>query len=361
MSKPKKPKGLFDPIKRTRDMREEEFTKYVEIRDQQVAAGNNPTDPKIVQEITDQFYDAHRNVPKQKLDEIMDFIHPKIQQNAGLAAFTLDYGGAESGFFFPWLVSVFTSPSAALEMAYGAGYDLAGNWVNSVPESDLIYDFVRNDPTFVYNRERQLYVANLVTSLRDKVNDRLEHGAQVPFKMVDLGAGRLAWARWHGFKFKPGAQAILAFDTDTTINPDTLFKSNAHTLGVYYETADMMHALANPNCQHSDLIMLGGVASYYPTDVFEQMVATPVYELLNPDGVFFFDLQLLCPYLIRSIRIFDWPPLRLKGTAADAINVTERIRQNLWQQGKKFRAEYALDTYNAKAESVMVKFTKLDK
>ena len=343
---------LFDPVKRTREMREEEFTKYVEIREKQLADGNEKADSGLVNEIYDVFYSKHEEIPRNRLNKIMDSISPKISRNAGLAQFTVDYGGAESDFFFPWLMSVYSSPSAALEMSYGAGYNLMGDWTKNVPESDKIYDFVRNDPTFVYNRERQLFVADLVMTVHDKRRGRFS-------KVVDLGAGRMAWARWHGFKFKPREQQVLAFDIDSSIKPDSMFRNYLGLLGVEYEIKDMAHALNNPNCQDADLVMLGGVASYYPLKLFTESVIVPVYRLLKNDGVFFFDLQLDCPYLQRSMKIFDWPELQLKGDALKNIGAVEAVRKELWARGMKFSAEYALDTYNATPSAVMVTFNKI--
>lgn len=365
--------GLFDPIRRTRDMEEREFTKYTDIRDEQKAK-NTPTDKQKIEKIWTGFYKAHENIDVKKLDEMWAFIHPMLEGNAGLTEFVLDYGGEVSDFFFPWLKSVATSPSEALEMSYGAGYDLSGEWTHA-PEDDNIDFFVRNDPTFVYNRERQLFVANLVTIVRDRAITAKEFS-----KVVDLGAGRMAWARWHGFEFDPKNQAIYAFDKDPSIQPSTLFRdakvvpglanpspvdggvnsAAPSLLGLVYEKADMHSALSREDCREADLIMLGGVASYYPMSAFAENMIKPVYQLLKPGGTFFFDLQVSCPYLKRSMRIFNWPELvNFAASAADAIKLAEDVRKNLWKQGIKFVAEYSLDTYNEVPSSVMITFTKI--
>ena len=342
---------LYDPVKRTKDMKESEFTKYVKIRDAQKK--NQPTDSKKVEKIRDIFYSTHQSIDKENLDKLWEFVGPKIEQNAGLAEFTIDYGGAESDFFFPWLVSVYTSPSEALEMSYGAGNDLTGKWVMSVPEDDKIDTFVRNDPTFVYNRERQLFVADLVTSFQDRSSKERKT------KIVDIGAGRMAWARWHGFQFKPEIQSIYAADRDVTIDVKKLFNQNISELGLEYETLDMAEQLRSPKCRDADLIMLGGVATYYPMELFASTVIAPIYQLLKTGGVLYFDLQINCPYLLRSMKIFDWPPMKLKDNIAAAIDVVEKVRKKLWSEGMKFGAEYTLDTYNEVPTATMITFTKL--
>ena len=347
-------KYLIDPVKRTKDMNESEFTKYTGIANAQT----EPTEPNIVEEIRKQFYDQHlTDANRAKLDKIWGFISQKIKTNAGLAAFILDYEGAKSRFFFPWLVNVFRSPSTALEMAYGAGTDVDGNWIHSVPTSDQIEFFIRNDPTFVYNRERQLLVADLATTFQDLSYNCYDHKS----KVVDLGAGRLAWARWHNFDFDPGRQTILAFDKDPTINYEELFgsKEAMEMMGLKFKHGDLMAQINNPECMGSDLIILGGVASYIRSDVFTQAVVMPAYHLLNPNGIFFFDLQVDCPYLRRSMSIFDWPKMYLADSAEAAIASMEKIRKALWAEGHKMSAEYTVDTYNASPSAVMVALQKL--
>lgn len=344
--------SLTDPIVRTKDMEVIEFTKYTDIRKAQVGQ----TEPRIVKEIHDQFYDAHTEPESQEnMNKLWEFIRPKIEENAGLAAFILDYKGAESDFFFPWLYNVFRSPSLALEMAYGSGDDVYGNWIKKVPETDPIDFFIRNDPTFVYNRERQLYVADLVTTVQDYSYACPEHLS----KVVDFGAGRLAWARWHGFQFKPEVQKVYAFDKDPSIKLEDIFGTKLETLGLEFKHGDLMVQVNNPMCMGTDLAILGGVATYIRKDVLEQAVVMPIYHLMNPGGVFFFDLQIDCPYLQRSMNIFDWPKMFLADNVENAIANVEEIRKDLWTGGCKMSAEYAVDTYNESPTAIMVTLQKL--
>lgn len=338
---------LVDPIARTKDMDITEFTKYTEITEHQ----HGPTDSHLIKQIHDQLYEYHSGSTDDKsLAEIWGFISQKLEKNAGLATFILDYDGAKSEFFFPWLVNVFRSPATALEMSYGAGNDMAGNWVERVPTSDPIDFFVRNDPTFVYNRERQLFVADLATTIQERSHDNTN-----PTKIVDFGAGRLAWARWHNFDFWPDSQDIFAYDKDTSIDPSGLFKSQTlEELHIKYRHGDLMAHVNNPECMNADLILLGGVVSYIPPEIFSQAVLMPIYHLLRSNGVFFFDLQVDCPYLRRSMSIFEWPKMHLPESVSKAIDRIEKVRQDFWRKGMKFSVEYAADTYNEFPSAVMI-------
>lgn len=343
-------KELFDPIQRTREMRLEEFTKYIDICEQ----NSGPADAQKVSEIRDIFFNSHLDVREEDLNRVWKFAVEKVMGNPGLAEFILDYGGAKSGYFFPWVETISKSPSAALEMAYNAGYDLSGNWVDSVPKSDEINFFVRNVPTFVYNRQRQLYVADLVTTAQENAT------AARKSKVVDLGAGRLAWARHHGFRFRPERQEILAFDVDKTVDPDSLFEYPLASLKLSYQHEDMMTAINDRQCQNADVILLGGVASYYPLWVFAETIAKPAYHRLRTGGVFFFDLQLDCPQYVWTVKLFGWPEIKLMDSVAKAIDAVEQMREKLRRDGMEFGAEYVLDAHSEFTSSVMIAFTRLN-
>lgn len=344
---------LIDPVERTKDMDVTEFTKYTDIRKAQVGQ----TDPKIVDSIMQEFYDKHLQTSNhEKLDKIWGYIRPEVEKNAGLAQFIMDYDGAGSEYFFPWLINIARSPSLALEMSYGAGTNLNGDWVQKVPKDDPIDFFVRNDPTFVYNRERQLYVADLVTTVQDNDFGCFEHLS----KVVDFGAGRMAWARWHNFQFKPSNQEILAFDKDSSIKAEELFNGkDPKKLGLTFKHGDLMAQVNNIDCREANLIILGGVKSYIRDDVFTQAVMMPIYHLLAPSGVFYFDMQIDCPYLQRSMSIFNWPEIYLPESAEVAIGKIESMRKDFWRKGLKFNAEYAVDTYNESPTAIMVTLQKL--
>lgn len=339
---------LFNPIGQTRDMAPIEFAKYIALRE-----NSTFTDLKTLKNIREKFYTAHKDAPKEELDRIWSFIQPMVKNNSALAQFIIDYGGAESDYFFPWLKSVATSPSEALEMAYGAGYGIDGIWCSQVPEEDNISDFVHNVPTFVFQRERQYLMADLVSWAKDK-------GANGnPTKVVDLGAGRMAWSRYHGFQFDKNAVTILAVDKDTTVKTEKLFE-NPEALGITYEKSDILPWLAVTTEKDIDLVMLGGVASYFPLPAFTEAIIKPVYRIIKPGGVFFFDLQLDCLQYEWTIKLFDWPELQLEKSAGEAIAKVENIRRQLWESGLKFGAEYSVDTSNASRPSaIMVTFQKL--
>ena len=343
---------LNDPVKRTAEMDAEVFAKYSRMNQE-----NLSTSPEIVDEIKQQFftYAGSISVEKAKVSKIWDFVEPKICDNPGLASFTLDYNGAKSSFFFPWLINVFRSPATALEMCYGAGVDLHGNWVRPVPEDDPIDYFVRNDPTFIYNRERQLYVANLAANLRDVAFD-----SGTKKKIVDFGAGRLAWMRYHGFDAQPNLIEVRAYDRDPSIKPEELFPGeDLSSLGIYYKHGDLMIQVKNPDCNNADLVILGGVASYVPVEIFSRSIIKEAYSLLNPDGILFFDLQVKCLYLERSMSIFDWPAMRLADDVPTLIQQVEEMRKYLWKKDIKFSGEYAVDTYNENPSAVMIMLQKV--
>ena len=338
---------LFNPIKQTRIMEPVEFAKYIALRE-----NSTFTDLKTLKNIKEKFYASHQEIPKQELDKMWGFIKPMVKNNSALAQFIIDYGGAESNYFFPWLKSVATSPSEALEMAYGAGYGVDGKWCNQVPEEDNISDFIHNVPTFVFQRERQLQMADLVTWAKEKGT------SNAPTKVVDLGAGRMAWSRYHGFKFNSDVLKIIAVDKDTTVEPDKLFE-NPEALNIKYERFDILPWLTTTTEVDVDLIMLGGVASYFPLPAFTEAIIKPVYKILKTGGVFFFDLQLDCPQYVWTIKLFDWPELQLEKSAGEAIAKVENIRRQLWESGIRFSAEYAVDTPNARPSAIMITFQKL--
>lgn len=345
--------GLYDPVVRTDNMEENEFTKYVNVLKNQT----RPTASYFVENIRKRFYGAHSDsVSKERLDRIWKIIHEKVEVNTGLTEFILDYDGAESDFFFPWLLNVWSSPSLALEMSYGWGTDMRGNFCKA--ENDPINYFVYNDPTFVYNRERQLYVANLVTQAK------LATPMFKKSKVVDFGAGRMAWLRWHGFRPEPTKQKILAFDNDKSIHFDDVmmrsqFMCTPEKLGIEFIKSNMMTELENPECMDANLVILSGGASYFSHSMFKRRIVVPIHHMLRKGGTFFFDLHLQCPYYERSMLIFDWPMMELAKSANEVIDTVEAMRRELWHEGVRYSVEYALDTYNEYPTSIMVKMTKV--
>ena len=345
-------RDLYNPIKNGDGIPDEFFKKYIRISDEQNRL--LLTDPVLLAEVQKRFYESHPNVQRSAMDQIWTFMSPVMQKNEALAQFVLDNGGAESSYFFPWVISVAKSPSEALELSYNSGRNLSGKWVSEIPKDDNIWYFVQNLPTLAYNRERQLRVAELVTI------DRSKWTASEKSIVVDLGAGRMAWARHHGFRPYPRAQLVYACDRDASVVPEELFPNNEFgKTGLRYEQEDIMVELQNPSCSESSLVILQGVASYYPMPVFTEMIMKPVYALLRTGGSFFFDLQLNHISYEWSVKVFGWPAMKLPESASAAIDVVEGLRKKLWLSGMKFRAEYALDTYNTSPLSVMVTLTKI--
>ena len=346
---------LCDPIDRTKNMSDTEFLKYIKICDEE--AGKKAS-PDMIRGIENVFYHTHSNVPRESLDKVWNTIAPSLKDSPALTDFTADYRGAESKYFFPWLVNADMSsgsPSLALEMAYGDGEDLNGNWVRGVEEEDPIMEFVKNDPTFVYNRERQLKVADLASSVIDYYYDTQHTG-----KIVDLGAGRLAWARHHGFIPKPDSVEIHAFDRDTSIDIKQFFHDPVKDYGIHYHHGDLFAQKGTPECQGAALVILGGVASYMTMPIFAEKVLKPVHGLLLNEGDFFFDLQLDCPYYQRSMKLWHWPPMFLPETVSDAVDSVEAALEDLYHDGMVFGAEYIVSKYGTTPISIMVTLTKID-
>ena len=330
------------------------FAKYIAIRDKQYKMMS--TMPELTSEVKRVFYGSHKNVAKTNLDKIWAFIYPMLSRNEALTQFILDHGGAESDFFFPWVMSVATSPSEALELSYNAGRNLNGEWVTDIPETDKINYFVLNLPTLAFNRERQMKVADLVRANQDEF--RIDGS-----KVVDLGAGRMAWARhseYTGFTFRPRVQKIIACDRDPNIQPEDLFAPKSlEQVGVTYKHSDIMMELQDADCAEASLMVLQGVASYYPIGVFREAIVKPVYHNLRKGGSFFFDLQLNHISYEWSVKVFGWPEMELPERASDASDVIQIMRTALWNEGMKFEATYMLDNYNASPLSVMVLFKKI--
>jgi len=340
---------LSDPIKR--DYQEIEFAKYVAIHKGQT----EPTDPDFFTKLKEEYYAAHSSIEQSKLNKVWGLIAPKISENRGLAEFTRDYQGHLSDYFFPWLINVFRSPATALEMSYGAGPDLNEDWHDDILSTeDPIVPFIKDDPAFVYNRERQLYVADLASSVVD-----LAAGREDPAKIVDFGSGRLTWIRNHGFIPSKDRVEIYAFDQDPSIRPDQLFSSDPEELGIRFKHGNFTAQFNNPDCRNADLIILGGVVSYIPAAKFIDGIIPAIYQLLNDVGVFFFDLQIDCPCYQHSMDILSWPKFDLPASTNEAIARVEEWRKSLWSSGIKFSAEYTTDTYNELPSGIMVTMQKV--
>lgn len=338
------------PITRTAGNVELEFTRYVDAHKIQVTETSSTT----LDEIKKRFFGSNHHAKEENLQKIWGFMEPRIKSNVGLAQFILDYQGAESHYFFPWLINVARSPATALEMSYGEGPDANGKWHTGIElTNDPIAQFVYDDPAFVYNRERQLYVADLAVSMTKLAK------ANKPLKIIDFGAGRLPWVRHYASSFSRHAQNIYAFDKDVSIDPAKLFGSKLEELGIIYKHGDFTQQLTNPDCRDADLIILGGVMSYIQPEVVIGKIVPAIHGLLKEGGVFFFDLQIDCPVYRHSIDVLGWPEFDLPVSTASAIGRIETMRQLLWKNNIKFCAEYASDTYNDEPSAVMATLQKV--
>lgn len=328
-----------------------EFTKYVEMHKEQQYS----TNPKRIEQLKRSFYNAHPQVSEQNLDKAWNFVAPKLTNDIGLLEFIKDYCGHKSEFFFPWLINVFKSPATALEISYGAGPDLNGDWHEDIMETDdPIVPFIKDDPAFVYNRERQLLVADLAASVQSLAYIRCSLA-----KIVDFGAGRLAWYRRYNFEDMFTRPTVYAFDKDPSIDPKKLFPDDLEKLGIFYKRGDFVKNLTNPNCKDADLVILGGVASYIPPADFAGKIVGAIHRLLRRGGVFFYDLQLDCPCYQHSMDILDWPKFEIPANASEIIDRTESMLRALRLNGIDFSAEYHVDSQNQIPSAVMIVLQKL--
>ena len=348
-------KYLSDPIERTGNIELTKFHKYIDIAKTQ----RGPTDEKLVNEIKEQLYDYHLTEKNEaKIERIWKFLVAKVGTNAGLASFILDYGGAKSDFFLPWMMNTFLAPSAPLEMAYGAGANIDGHWIDNIPANDPIMPFVKNEPNFIYHRERELHVADLATMVQEASFGEFGKVS----KIVDFCAGRMPWATRYGYDFTPEDQTIMAFDKDPTLKPKKLpHIKDAEAMNIAFKNGDVMSQASNPECSDADLIVAVGFygAPYTRFDAFSQAVIMPVYHLLNPGGIFFFDLRINSPCLRYVTPIFEWPKLYLMESVPNAVKSVEEVRRSLWKSGRKFNAEYTVDSYNEPPSGLMVTFQKV--
>lgn len=335
--------NIFQPFEQDVVMAHEEFARYIRIAESQIA-----TSPFMMKHIKNTFYGQHEySTPKEDLDRIWNLVAPALERNAGLAKFTNDYEGALSEYFFPWLIMLVTSQSEALMLAYGLCRNLRGE-VRVVQDDDPIMLFVKNDPTFVAARERAIRIANLATLAR------LVMPEGVKSKVIDLGAGRMPWARFHGFEFDPEKQKILAFDKDTSIVPKELLGVTASEEYFKFRHEDIFTAISRNECSNANLVILSGVASYLEMPVLKEQIVKPLHSLLRPGGLFFFDVQLDCIYYKRSMKIFSWPKLRLDDTA----NEIDKMVDELEQEGFGFNLETETIKYDGTPINLFVKLTK---
>ena len=303
----------------------------------------------VVETILQNFYDSHPKVAPERLEAIVSRVGPVIRTNLGLATLIQDYEAWKSEFFFPWLISTWTSPSLALETAYGDGYDLDGIF-RVIPSDDPLAYFAKNDPTFVYNRERELVMAELAIDAREYATPMTRS------KIIDLGAGQMAWVRHTGFPLSPMYQHIYAYDRDPRIEPNRIFSSMN---GITYEHWDIKSAFEDQRNNEADLVLIGGVASYMPITTFRDKILIKAYHKLKPNGVCFFDMQLDCPYLKRSTSVFGWPGLMLTQDAEEAFRNIELLRKSLAREGLVMSATYQPDTRNEVPSAIMVTMRKL--
>lgn len=283
-------------------------------RMQEKAAGvlNNDTPPSVIEELGEVFEQTCRRmeVDPEKKKQIWDKVS-QLLQNPSMAKFCEDTKAMESEFFPMWLCTV--PRAVALEVAYGYSTDLNGKH-RPIPDSDPLAVWV-DEPVFKYLR------------YRDSIAAKLLHGKELLF----LGAGWLPELRFSGFlKTRFSAeQKFYCCDQDPEINLKALLEPEIlESFDYRLETMDKMlaemQAMVTGRGYGFNTVVAKGVLSY-------QLEALPkvvqaVMDLLEPNGVFIFDLQLKHWTLVRNALLFNWSAggkFKLLETVIEAINVVQ--------------------------------------
>jgi len=245
--------------------------------------------------------------------EMLETVRNKAKNNRGLYQFFLDYG-MYSDFFIPWLLQI---PRAiSLEVAFGYGYDIKGEW-RKIPEDDAFYWWVIREGMFIYLRERAVNTAQII---EDKE------------KILILGAGYLPELRYVGYEPRTdNLQQIVAVDSDKSIPSSPLFKSQLSLEDIYlqYLTGDLLPLLKDGN-KLFDAVIMNGVMSYCYDKMLE--IIWLAVDKLKSNGTFMFDLQLKEWNIVRDALVFDWktdPPMKLIDDVEKTIDIVSMRCRNL--------------------------------
>ena len=177
-----------------------------------------------------------------------------------------------SEFFIPW-VAVEVPRSIALEVVYGYGLDIYGNY-REIPKTDPFFYFVYKNDLFAAIAERGIATTRILNELK-------------PRKMAFLAAGMAPEFRHLGYTLKRGQKAIL-IDNDPTINSTDLLKDLPFKNNITYLEENITTAITNPELKGQDVIVANGIICYV-WDKFPQILGA-VKNLLNPHGTFIFEL-----------------------------------------------------------------------
>lgn len=178
-----------------------------------------------------------------------------------------------SDFFINWIADQ-VPRSIALEVCYGFGEDLAGEY----------REFPETDPFRYFTYKNDLFVAIVKRGLKSVEWIREEE----PKRILFLGAGMAPEFRHLGLTLEPGQEAFLV-DNDPTINPERLLSGLEFGEQMTYLKTDFKLALLNPTLDDLDMMVANGFISYV-WDTHFQTILMMAQKKLKPGGSFVFEL-----------------------------------------------------------------------
>lgn len=217
--------------------------KFVEI------AVNNPA-----------LYDFVLDTDTDKYWDIVDPEH-KVENRCRLA----------SSFFIPW-IAVEVPRSIALEVVYGYGLDLYGNY-REIPKSDPFFYFTYKNDLFAAIAERGIKTTELLRELNPK-------------KILFLAAGMAPEFRHLGFTLHENQQATLV-DNDPTINSIELLKDVPFKENITYLNENIISAIVRPELKNQNAIVANGIICYLWEEIV--LILSAIYNMLDSGGSFIFE------------------------------------------------------------------------
>ena len=237
-------------------------------------------------------------------DEYWDIVDPKhkVKNRSRLA----------SEFFIPW-VAVEVPRSIALEVVYGYGLDIYGNY-RKIPKSDPFFYFVYKNELFAAIAERGIATTEFLKELK-------------PEKTTFLAAGMAPEFRHLGYKLNPGQEVILV-DNDPTIDSKELLKDLPFKDQITYLEENLTTAITRPDLAGQDVIVANGIICYV-WEKFPQILAA-VKKLLKPHGTFIFELYPKHWEWARNRDIKGfYLPLKLFENCSEAEDAVTKIANKL--------------------------------
>ena len=237
-------------------------------------------------------------------DSYWDLIDPerKVEKRSRLA----------SEFFIPW-VAVEVPRSIALEVVYGYGLDLYGNF-RKIPKEDPFNYFVYKNELFAAIAERGIMTTSILRALH-------------PEKTLFLAAGMAPEFRHLGYTLGKNQTAILV-DNDHTINSEDLLKDLPFKNQITYIEENLATAILRPDLHRQNVVVANGIICYV-WDKFQQIL-TAVKSLLKPGGHFIFEVYPKHWEWARNRDIKGYYlPLHLFENCDEALTEVEGIARTL--------------------------------